>query len=361
MDILEKFLNNYSYKFEKGYPDMNNDQDVLLLESILEELGVNLDEVRTLQRSQLKKRKNVDTFVEMFYSQTPFTTDDGDVILNKITIESDLFDVQDKSKEDILKTQISSGKGQIQVSGKYVSTNEPFNGSTGKLHKTGQFGGKSSSRGSHIEEQELAYINDIITQNGGKIDILLGDKIYTNITKAIKIKGNKQADFELTGDENLYIQHKEKNSQQLSGIHKLNLLTVEELTNDELIEVEKQYPEIQDFVNDIKKLKPNGLTNKDNFSRFISKNLQIKAAYGIGKEFGPDLVQAVFFGNLELKHDETNFILSSPKYFIYPELLIDDYRIMITVTYRSGMNQQGVKNARFGFYPKKNYPKTTFI
>jgi hypothetical protein len=38
MDILEKFLNNYSYKFDKGYPDMNNDQDVLLLESILNEI-----------------------------------------------------------------------------------------------------------------------------------------------------------------------------------------------------------------------------------------------------------------------------------------------------------------------------------
>jgi hypothetical protein len=41
MDVFEKFLNNYSYKFDKGYPDMNNDQDVLLLESILEELGIN--------------------------------------------------------------------------------------------------------------------------------------------------------------------------------------------------------------------------------------------------------------------------------------------------------------------------------
>ena len=39
MDILEKFLNNYSYKFDKGYPDMDNDQDVLLLESILNENG----------------------------------------------------------------------------------------------------------------------------------------------------------------------------------------------------------------------------------------------------------------------------------------------------------------------------------
>ena len=32
MDILEKFLNHYSYKFEKGYPDLNNENDVILME-----------------------------------------------------------------------------------------------------------------------------------------------------------------------------------------------------------------------------------------------------------------------------------------------------------------------------------------
>ena len=35
MDSIDKFLKLYSYKFPKGYPDMNNEQDVLLLESIL--------------------------------------------------------------------------------------------------------------------------------------------------------------------------------------------------------------------------------------------------------------------------------------------------------------------------------------
>ena len=42
MDILDIFLNKYSYKFPKGYPDMNNEQDVLLMEGILENLGVDL-------------------------------------------------------------------------------------------------------------------------------------------------------------------------------------------------------------------------------------------------------------------------------------------------------------------------------
>lgn len=37
MDVLDKFLNEVSYKFPKGYPDMDNPKDVLLLKSLLEE------------------------------------------------------------------------------------------------------------------------------------------------------------------------------------------------------------------------------------------------------------------------------------------------------------------------------------
>jgi hypothetical protein len=36
MDLLDKFLNNVSYKFPKGYPDINNKQDVLILNKLLE-------------------------------------------------------------------------------------------------------------------------------------------------------------------------------------------------------------------------------------------------------------------------------------------------------------------------------------
>jgi hypothetical protein len=35
MDVLDKFFTKFAYKFNKGYPDMNNDQDVLLLESLI--------------------------------------------------------------------------------------------------------------------------------------------------------------------------------------------------------------------------------------------------------------------------------------------------------------------------------------
>lgn len=40
MNIFEQFLNKISYKFDKGYPDMNNKQDILIIESELKKLGL---------------------------------------------------------------------------------------------------------------------------------------------------------------------------------------------------------------------------------------------------------------------------------------------------------------------------------
>lgn len=45
MDVLDKFLNHISYKFPKGYPDMNDANDKALLENILDEMGINLNEL----------------------------------------------------------------------------------------------------------------------------------------------------------------------------------------------------------------------------------------------------------------------------------------------------------------------------
>jgi len=38
MNVFDIFFKKFAYKFNKGYPDMNNDQDVLLLESMLNEM-----------------------------------------------------------------------------------------------------------------------------------------------------------------------------------------------------------------------------------------------------------------------------------------------------------------------------------
>jgi hypothetical protein len=44
MDSLDLFFKKYSYKFPKGYPDMNNEQDINVLADLLESIGINLQE-----------------------------------------------------------------------------------------------------------------------------------------------------------------------------------------------------------------------------------------------------------------------------------------------------------------------------
>ena len=52
MSIFDKFFNKFAYKFDKGYPDMNNDQDVLLLESYISKV---LGEKFSLQEGTKKQ------------------------------------------------------------------------------------------------------------------------------------------------------------------------------------------------------------------------------------------------------------------------------------------------------------------
>jgi hypothetical protein len=40
MDQFDKFLNDNAWRFPKGYPDMKNDQDVFLIESLIQGLGI---------------------------------------------------------------------------------------------------------------------------------------------------------------------------------------------------------------------------------------------------------------------------------------------------------------------------------
>lgn len=64
MDIFDKFFKKFAYKFDKGYPDMNNSQDVLLLESLFEKLGVEIplnEEVPNKAQTIKAVQKIVDT------------------------------------------------------------------------------------------------------------------------------------------------------------------------------------------------------------------------------------------------------------------------------------------------------------
>ena len=51
MDVFDKFFRKFAYKFDKGYPDMKNEKDILLLNEIFNKLGVGLGETLIINES----------------------------------------------------------------------------------------------------------------------------------------------------------------------------------------------------------------------------------------------------------------------------------------------------------------------
>lgn len=73
MDVLDLFLKRYSYKFPKGYIDVNDPKDKMILEGIFEKLGINEIEIKKVPRSEVpdledeeeKKKKSTITKKEI--------------------------------------------------------------------------------------------------------------------------------------------------------------------------------------------------------------------------------------------------------------------------------------------------------
>ncbi len=64
MDPITKFLHNISYKFPKGYPDMNNEQDKDMLFQIINEMSEEktlLNEGSELYNKVILEALNTDT------------------------------------------------------------------------------------------------------------------------------------------------------------------------------------------------------------------------------------------------------------------------------------------------------------
>jgi hypothetical protein len=142
MDALDLFFKKFSYKFPKGYPDLNNEQDVLLLESILKELGIKVDlEETKLSPSELSKdatfsggRKvpRIEILINKITNNEPLELDKGGffTVTDK---EEVLSQLRGKTKID---KAITLG---VDEDGKTITTSE--------LKKTADFGGGGGMRG----------------------------------------------------------------------------------------------------------------------------------------------------------------------------------------------------------------------
>ena len=72
--VFDKFFTKFAYKFDKGYPDMNNDQDVLLLESLISETTGFILEIGKTKIHNNAKEKIVNSPLGKKAGLTPMST-----------------------------------------------------------------------------------------------------------------------------------------------------------------------------------------------------------------------------------------------------------------------------------------------
>jgi len=188
MDILTKFLNSISYKFPKGYPDMGDPKDILILENELIKIGINEVKLSTADlqkpfppRHELsgKYEDRGQRFLEKLKNGEEFELMGGDTIILD----------PEKSKEaiDSLKNQNYS----IFAKGKKVLFDKDGNSySLSDFEKTREFGSGSGSGGgsknTDTQESSQSIVN-AITYEIVKGEISQEDLTSENIENAYKL------------------------------------------------------------------------------------------------------------------------------------------------------------------------------
>lgn len=167
MDVLDKFFKKFSYKFPKGYPDPNDIQDMIMLEGILKEIGLNLQET-ALSPSELNKDATLPGGVK-----TPRIEILIDIVQNGEELElNDGSKFIVDNKEEVLnqlkgKTSISNAITLIDKDGNKITTSN--------LKKTTKFGGGGGMRGGSEltakAESAQCIVNQIRYSSSGNVEI----------------------------------------------------------------------------------------------------------------------------------------------------------------------------------------------
>ena len=195
MDSFDLFFKKYAYKFDKGYPDMGNEKDVLLLESLLSEITgetFSLEETAltpselskdaTLARGEKKPR--IEILIDLIQNDKELELNDG----SKFTVVN---------KEEVInqlkgKTRITNAIKLVDKEGNQITTSN--------LKKTDTFGGGGGMRGGSDltakGESAQAIVNAIrYSVSGNLTNEDITDEAINDVKSKVKV-----TDFEGAGE-----------------------------------------------------------------------------------------------------------------------------------------------------------------
>lgn len=342
MDVLDKFLRKVSYKFPKGYPDINDEQDMLMLEGMLKNL--------------LGEAFNPLKFYDLQKYGGPRLK-----ILDKKIQTGDLFDMVSGEKlaltytkpeyEELFKN--ANAAAIKKLGGPKINSIPFFKDKNNKeyaikdLLKSTDFGGKGAGSGTKAEDIALLDISNQLKKIGPVTVVLSeGGKQYKGIDGATTFRGTPKADFSLDAGEQelIFISHKDgstaKDFQQYGGFKGIT-----------------QYPEVKTFIEDVRELTGGQLQRGQSFRRKLTdEEVKHKAVYGLdfgSEKFGINNCQILLQGPLKLDPlNDGTYLLGATHKIITPAIPSRDYEPYLYVTFRSDRNNEGIKDARFGIYPE---------
>jgi len=200
MNIFDKFFKRYAWKFPKGYPDMKNEQDILLLESLVSKiLGEEIILEKALEWPDLsdasRKYYRLTVINDKIESGTPFKLEDGREEVLTYTDDSygDLF--ANQKVEDIKR-----------IGGTSINSFPFFKDSQGNkigfrsLTKTKELGGTGGSKAQTTERQERSLIDTINSVEGTKTIVSQDGSKIEGVVKAEKVEGSSAAGTEPYSD-----------------------------------------------------------------------------------------------------------------------------------------------------------------
>jgi hypothetical protein len=358
MDIFDKFFKKFAYKFDKGYPDMNNSQDVLLLESLFEKLGIDLNEsdFNSLTFYDLRKRggPRFGVIADKIENGSPFELVGG---------KSTPLEFIDPSHLEVFASMDAEAiknltKGANPNNFKFFKDDANNEYSISDLLKNQEFGGKGKGSGTVVEDANLMMLNKLITklveENDGPIDVEVNGEIYKGIVGAKSQFGTPKSDFNLVDiNENpvVFISHKKAGGKGPSG---------RDFIRWSGYTMYKDHPEVKKFNQGLEKfLKDNNLEGLPKQSRFISPieddNLIQKLIYGpkFGEKYSKDNVNIILQGKISLSpKGDGVYKLEAEHVETPPSITQGDYEPYLTSAYRGDYKMFDIPNNEAIVMPK---------
>ena len=222
------------------------------------------------------------------------------------------------------------------------------------LKKNVEFGGRGEGSGTAKEDKELeSLINQIDAAKAAEasttIKVKVAGKTYKVFT-AVSTPGTPKSDFHLVdenGKEVVWISHKDgktaKDFQQWGGISQTKEPTV------------FKHKETQKFVEDLKKMYPDGLPRATTLYRKIKdKHLKMLSVYGnaYGGALGRQNTSILLQGPVKLVKKGANYELSANHvHFNGDSVDADGFEPVLMAIYKGDRSDAGVKGTRIVISP----------